>query len=1283
MSAKLLRWRSLKTRLPLFTLAIFVIGIWSLTFYISRLLKDDMQRVFGEQQFATVSFVAAQVNDELAERLAALEQIARQIDARLMGKPAALQAKLEQRPLLQSLFNGGVFVAGRDGTAIAEVPLSAARLGNNYMDRESVSIPLKEGKTMIGRPAMAKQLGSPMFSMAAPIRDAQGKVIGALVATVNLGKANFLDKVTQSRYGQTGGYLLIAPQHKLIVTATDKIRIMRTVPAPGINAMHDRYMQGFEGFGAAVSSHGVLELSAAKGIPVAGWFAAATLPAEEAFAPIETLQQRMFLSALLVTLLTCAVTWLIISRMLRRQLASLLTASRSLASQAASDQAVQVLPVTSQDEIGELIVGFNRLLEILGQRENALREQEGIYRAVVDHGSALVWMAGLDKCCHYLNHPWLLFTGRTLEQELGNGWAEGVHPDDLQRCLDIYATAFDRREVFHMSYRLRRHDGEYRWLLDEGAPRYDSAGLFVGYVGHCLDVTERVQAVDALRESESLFRAVSESAHDAIITADSSGNIIKWNPSAGQMFGYSETEAAGLSLTHLMPQRFRDRHVVGMDRVSGGGKPRLMGKPVELVGLRKDGSEFPLDLSLAQWGTPKGKYFTGVIRDATERKRAESALRSSEELFRSLVQVAPFGIVVSDPEGEFEYVNPTFTEMLGYTLDDVPNMAAWSKKACPDAHSRYLAMAVWQQSALEQTGPGPADRSFVVRHRDGSSKDILFTVVALSDKRTLLSLQDVTQRRKNENQLRKLSLAVEQSPESIVITNIKAEIEYVNAAFIHNTGYTLEEAIGKNPRILQSGKTPRATFTALWHSLTQGRVWAGELYNRRKDGSEYIEFAIITPIRQPDGLVTHYVAVKEDVTEKKRLADELENHRYHLESLVSQRTTELIAARQDADAANIAKSAFLANMSHEIRTPMNGILGMAYLMRREGITPRQAEHLTTIDISVQHLLHVINDILDISKIEAGKLVLEVVPVSLDSLLANVRSMLSVRARAKNVRLLFESEHLPDNLMGDPTRLQQALLNYANNALKFTEKGAVTLRCVKLHEDAASVLLRFEVKDTGIGIAPEESSRLFEAFEQADNSTTRKYGGTGLGLAITMRLAQLMNGEVGVESTPGVGSTFWFTAQLQKSERKHEADPEHAAISNAEATIRQRHSGCRILIVDDEPINREVAKMFLEDSGLVIDTADDGEMAVTMARDNPYAAVLMDMQMPNLDGLEATRQMRTIPGYGAVSIIAMTANVFAEDKARCFDAGMDAFLTKPFEPRRLFETLLHALGQRDV
>ena len=452
-----------------------------------------------------------------------------------------------------------------------------------------------------------------------------------------------------------------------------------------------------------------------------------------------------------------------------------------------------------------------------------------------------------------------------------------------------------------------------------------------------------------------------------------------------------------------------------------------------------------------------------------------------------------------------------------------------------------------------------------------------------------------------------------------------------------------------------------------------------ELELRRKDGSPVSVFSSHAMLINTVGEQEIY-CVDVELTELKKKEAELLNYQIHLEKMVEERTVALSIAKEGAESANVAKSAFLANMSHEIRTPLNAITGMAHILRRTGLTPEQADKLDKIETAGSHLLRIINDVLDLSKIEAGKFALEDTPVHVEALLGNIASMLSQKASDKGLRLQVETVSLPHNLHGDLTRLQQALLNYASNAIKFTETGHITLRVMEAAKTDKTVTLRFEVEDTGIGIAPEAQPKLFGAFEQADNSTTRKYGGTGLGLAITKRIAEVMGGTAGVTSAPGQGSTFWFTAVLRKGPQATEV-PTRAKRETAERVIQRDHAGQRVLLAEDEPINREIAQMQLEDVGLQVDLAEDGQQAVEKARSGHYSVILMDMQMPVLDGLDATRQIRQLPDYQATPILAMTANAFAENKDQCFAAGMNDFIAKPVTSKVLYETLLKWLEKR--
>jgi signal transduction histidine kinase/ActR/RegA family two-component response regulator len=425
------------------------------------------------------------------------------------------------------------------------------------------------------------------------------------------------------------------------------------------------------------------------------------------------------------------------------------------------------------------------------------------------------------------------------------------------------------------------------------------------------------------------------------------------------------------------------------------------------------------------------------------------------------------------------------------------------------------------------------------------------------------------------------------------------------------------------------------------------------------------------------GLFLTFLIRKRDIAVK-----ELDSYRNHLESLVEQRTHELSYAKDAAESASRAKSTFLANMSHELRTPMNAIMGMTSIALRHADDPKLRDQLSKIDNASQHLLAVINDILDISKIEAGRITLEQNNFMLGEVLENLTSLVGHKAADKGLTLSIDVS--PDiarqALRGDALRLSQIMLNLTANAVKFTDSGGITLRVIPIKESQVDVLLRVEVEDAGIGIPVEDQGRMFNAFEQADSSTTRRYGGTGLGLAISKRLAKLMGGEIGVESQPGTGSTFWFTALFGKATEAVAQTPTIEQ-GSAENLLRSQFAGTQLLLAEDEPVNQEVSRGLLEDAGLLVDVADDGAVALAMAKQKHYALILMDMQMPKLNGLNATRQIRALPGYEYTPILAMTANAFDEDRQTCLEAGMNDHIAKPVNPEVLFETLLKWLVEK--
>ncbi len=663
---------------------------------------------------------------------------------------------------------------------------------------------------------------------------------------------------------------------------------------------------------------------------------------------------------------------------------------------------------------------------------------------------------------------------------------------------------------------------------------------------------------------------------------------------------------------------------------------------------------------------------------ATSRRLAESEAR-----FLATFEQAAVGIAQVAPGGSLLRVNRRFCDIVGYRREELVGRTFLDITHPDDGElhrdrlrallareieffsveKRYLRKdgeVVWINLTLAMTwnADGTPDYFISVIEDIGERKQAAEALQrSEEEQRTLIeSLPDVIMR--FDAQERHL----------FVSSNVAEVVDMPPAAFIGKTHRELgfpeplcELWEGALKAVFDSGVASESEFTL-----------------DRPSGSRTFSWRLV-PDKDSSGKVRTVLAIARDITERKESESRLEQYRQHLEQMVEERTAALSVAKEAAESASRAKSTFLANMSHELRTPMNVIMGMTNLALRRVEDPRLTELLAKVDHASRNLLGVINDILDISKIEAERLSLEQVDFTLDDVLNNLSALIGHKVAEKGLGLHIDvtPEDARRQLKGDPLRLGQILLNLAGNAVKFTDAGSITLR-VRVEELGGDELrLRIDVTDTGIGIAAEDQKRLFTAFEQADGSMTRKYGGTGLGLAISRRLARMMGGDIDVSSRPGAGSTFRLHVTLRKATGAVAPAPTSGP-GTTEARLQAEFGGTRILLAEDEPTNRDVARWLLEDRGLVVDLAEDGAQAVDLASRTRYALILMDMQMPRLNGVDATRAIRALPGHERTPILAMTANAFAEDRQVCLDAGMDDHIGKPVDPDLLFEVLLHWL-----
>ncbi len=631
-------------------------------------------------------------------------------------------------------------------------------------------------------------------------------------------------------------------------------------------------------------------------------------------------------------------------------------------------------------------------------------------------------------------------------------------------------------------------------------------------------------------------------------------------------------------------------------------------------------------------------------------------------------------IFETNDQGRLVYVNKAWSTVFG---DEPYELPLRPFHTCIHPESRDTFAMMIAAAAASRTCPRQELR---ILRKDGSSRWAAMTLEAHGDGGFVGVATDISLQKAAQEQLSKLSLVANFTDSLIAITDSRGMIEWVNQSFVRHTGHSIMEAVGHPIEELLNGPdADRVVATRVRDAVVKQVAMREELVSYTKSGEPYWITLHITPVRSPQGKLDRFVVIQHDITARKRNEQSILDQKQLLERNVELRTQELVKAKDDAEAATRAKGGFIANMSHEIRTPLNAIVGFTHLCLQTELTPKQREYVSKTEVAAKNLMQIVNDILDFSKIEAGSIRLEQAPFDLHAVLNNVDSMVGLIAKRKYLDFNLDvAKNVTAFLQGDALRLEQVLLNLVGNAVKFTEKGAVTVEVQRVRADAESIELAFHVKDTGIGISPEQQQRLFQAFSQADDSTARIYGGTGLGLVICSRLIKEMGGRIWVESQAGVGSTFSFTAHFGRTAGTQPVailpDPDRSS-----ATRTERLKGRRVLVVEDNEFNQTVIVDMLHAVGIDTKVAGNGlEALQCLETDGAFDLVLMDVQMPGIDGYEATRRIRKHPRVSGIRIVAMTANARLEDKRRCLESGMDDFQPKPIDPEGLYTMLQRVL-----
>lgn len=767
------------------------------------------------------------------------------------------------------------------------------------------------------------------------------------------------------------------------------------------------------------------------------------------------------------------------------------------------------------------------------------------------------------------------------------------------------------------------------------------------------------RAIGGVRRAAALHESVLATAHHAYVAIGTDGLITAWNAAAEQIFGHSAGEAVGRPLAELIiPERYRARHEAGLRHYLETGEGPALGRRLELSGLRADGSEFPIELTIAATEQDTGPAFHAFAADISDRVSARHAIEEERRRLDDAQTIAHVGSWRWDPATDSTEWSPEMYRIFDRDPAQGP--------AASDAFFAYLHPDDRERIVAGYTEAFGAGDGFELEYRIvlGEAEIRFLHGIGRSDGdgRYVGTVQDATAARRAQEALveaeranRTLAMIVAQSEDAIIATTLP---DGVITDWNHGAelifGYPAAEIVGKPISLLVPPQPHAERRGVIQQVLANRAVPQFEASRLRRDGTLIDVSVAVSPIRDEDGRVVGAAAISRDITARKRIEADLRT------------------SREQALEASRLKSEFVANMSHEIRTPLNGVMCMSELLLDTSLSDEQREYASVALTSAEALMLVINDILDFSKIEAGKLDILEEDFSLQEAADDVCEILGMKANDKGVELAVSVDAVvPSVVRGDGNRVRQMLLNLVGNAVKFTPHGEIMVRVAVERSDSGTELLRVAVTDTGIGIDPDRLAQLFEPFSQADGTTTRRYGGTGLGLSITRQLAELMGGEIGVSSTPGTGSTFWFTLPCVRGITAQPAAP-----------VRDL-TGIRVLVVDDNTSNRQIVERQVASWGMIPDSANDGPSALALlhrAADagRPHEAALIDMRMPEMDGLELARTIKDAPRLRGARLILLSGAQVPSRDARA--AGFDAVLSKPVRQSTLCNQLVNALSR---